>query len=80
MTNVRSKLALFGLLISLCAAITFAQTTTGTISGTVKDATGAVLPNTQIQVVNQDTGLPERFRPIRQVTMPLYCCRWATIR
>ena len=48
--------ALFGLLIFLSAAMTFAQTTTGTISGTVKDATGAVLPNAQIQVLNQDTG------------------------
>ena len=57
MINFKSKVALFGLLISLSAAMTFAQTTTGTISGTVKDATGAVLPNAQIQVLNQDTGV-----------------------
>ena len=57
MTNFGSKLALFGLLISLSTAITFAQTITGSISGTVKDSSGAVLPNAQIQVLNQDTGV-----------------------
>ena len=33
-----------------------AQGTTGTISGTVRDQTGAVLPNASIQVSNQETG------------------------
>src|SRR5580700_10860856 len=60
MTTFTSRLgfcAAFVLLISLFAAITFAQTITATISGTVKDSSGAVLPNAQIQVLNQDTGI-----------------------
>ena len=33
------------------------QVTTGTISGTVKDSTGAVLPGVQVVILNEDTGL-----------------------
>src|SRR5216684_6323694 len=42
---------------SLFAAMVFAQTVTATISGTVKDSSGLVLPNAQIEVLNQDTGI-----------------------
>ena len=42
--NSRAGLrVLVGLLILLAASLTFAQTVTGTISGTVKDSSGAVL-------------------------------------
>src|SRR6266481_1235906 len=34
-----------------------AQTTTGTISGTVKDGTGAVLSGAQVVILNEDTGI-----------------------
>src|SRR6185503_19445223 len=34
-----------------------AQVITGTIAGTVKDSTGAVLPSTAIIVLNEDTGI-----------------------
>src|SRR3989304_5919311 len=34
-----------------------AQITTGTISGTVKDSTGAVLPGATVEVQNVDTGI-----------------------
>ena len=30
---------------------------TGTISGTAKDSTGAVLPGAKVAVLNQDTGI-----------------------
>jgi hypothetical protein len=40
------------------AGAAWAQTTTGTISGTVKDSSGALLPGTRITVLNQDTGIP----------------------
>jgi hypothetical protein len=49
--------AQLGLLVSLSAAIALAQTVTGTISGTVKDSTGAVVPGAQVEVLNQDTGI-----------------------
>src|ERR1700688_1852323 len=49
--------AFFVLLISLSAGIGFAQEVTGTISGTVKDSSGAVIPRAQVQVLNQDTGI-----------------------
>jgi hypothetical protein len=51
--------------ISLCTAVAmallhsvaFGQVITGTISGTVRDSSGAVLPGTTIQVQNTDTGV-----------------------
>src|SRR5713226_976631 len=60
MMSFKSRVAFsaqLGLLVSLSAAIAFAQTVTGAISGTVKDSTGAVLPNAQVEVLNQDTGI-----------------------
>jgi len=46
------------LLVSLtCAGLALAQVTTGTISGTVRDETGAVLPGVTINAVNTDTGV-----------------------
>src|SRR5712691_229093 len=60
MMSFRSRVAFsaqLGLLVLLAAGTALAQTTTGTISGTVRDSSGLVLPNAQIEVVNQDTGL-----------------------
>ena len=34
-----------------------AQVTTGTISGTVKDSSGAVLPGAKVVILNEDTGI-----------------------
>ncbi|MGH9782576.1 MAG: carboxypeptidase-like regulatory domain-containing protein, partial [Terriglobia bacterium] len=39
-----------------------AQVTTGTISGTVADSTGAVLPGAEVVVLNEDTGIPRNVR------------------
>jgi hypothetical protein len=58
MTSFGSKVGLSALLsISLFAASAFGQTVTGTISGTVKDSSGLVLPGAQVEVLNQDTGI-----------------------
>ena len=46
-----------GLLVFLSGGITLAQVTTGTISGTVKDSTGAVLPGAKVVVLNEETGI-----------------------
>src|SRR6266852_3480759 len=48
--------ALFVLLVSLFVATAVGQTITGTISGTVRDSSGLVLPNAQVEVLNQDNG------------------------
>ena len=47
-----------GMLIVACAAgPVFGQAVSGTILGTVTDATGAVRPNAKVTVVNEGTGL-----------------------
>src|SRR5690349_12143884 len=49
-------------LLVLCAAVFFCtslvgQVTTGTISGTIKDNSGAVLPGASVEIHNVDTGI-----------------------
>ena len=46
-----------GLFVFLFGGITWAQVTTGTISGTVKDSTGAVLPDAKVVLLNEETGI-----------------------
>ena len=45
------------LCVFLFAGIARAQVSTGTISGTVKDSSGAVLPGAHVVVLNEDTGI-----------------------
>ncbi|MBI4460506.1 MAG: TonB-dependent receptor, partial [Acidobacteria bacterium] len=45
------------LLLFLASQVTLAQVTTGTISGTVRDTTGAVVPGAEVVIRNMDTGL-----------------------
>ena len=46
------------LALALCMALAgWAQVTTGIISGTVTDSTGAVLPDTKLDIQNQETGI-----------------------
>ena len=51
------RVAAWALAIALAAAAAAAQTTTGRISGTVTDASGAVLPGATITVMQTATGL-----------------------
>src|SRR5207244_11657103 len=46
-----------GLLLLLLAMPAFSQSTNATVSGTVGDATGAVLPGVEITAVNNATGV-----------------------
>src|SRR5215475_14120218 len=55
---MRSMLLLSLLLLVLAGA--FAQSTNGTITGTISDPSGAVVPTAQIEVKNQDTGIVYR--------------------
>jgi Carboxypeptidase regulatory-like domain len=41
----------------LFGRISWAQVSTGTISGTVKDSSGGVLPGLQVVISNEDTGI-----------------------
>src|SRR6266566_3404750 len=42
---------------TLCAQLALAQVNTATISGTVHDESGAVLPGASVAIQNQDTGI-----------------------
>ena len=53
----RRVLRMVGLLLFLSVGITWAQVTTGTISGTVKDSTGAALTGATVVVLNEETGI-----------------------
>ncbi len=53
---LRARVALFAAIVILCAANAFAQFS-ATVQGTVKDATGAVVPNATILVTNTETGV-----------------------
>lgn len=50
-------LVLLSLLVFLYTQVTWGQGTTGTISGTVKDSSGAVLPGATVAIVNEETDL-----------------------
>ena len=52
-----SALVSFGLLAAPHEARAQAQAANGVIEGTVTDASGAVVPNAKVKVVNLDTGL-----------------------
>ena len=41
----------------ICGQLVLAQISTGTISGTVKDTTGAVVPGAKVEILNDDTGI-----------------------
>lgn len=53
---IRRTLCGLGLLLLLSGGFVLAQMTTGTISGTVRDASGAVIPGVEIALRNLDTG------------------------
>lgn len=52
------KKFLAGLLIALASSVfVYAQTSRGTVSGIVKDPTGAVIPGAQVTLTNNDTSV-----------------------
>ncbi len=54
------RVVLSGIFLAVCMAFTngaFAQSDRGTITGTVTDSTGAVVPNTPVQIKNTVTGV-----------------------
>src|SRR5262245_9913740 len=62
MPRHRSIIIFALLLVVVCAAPLFAQTVTGTLSGTVTDATSAVVPDIEITAKNTETGLTRAIK------------------
>src|SRR5689334_10102508 len=56
MNQVCSRAALLALVIFVCATLAFGQSDLGSISGFVKDPSGATIPNAKVSATNQ-TGL-----------------------
>src|SRR5262245_4245568 len=55
---MRQQLALLGLVFFLLSGtLVSGQGTTATISGTVSDSTGAIVPGTKIVILNEETGI-----------------------
>ena len=50
------RLSIVGIAALFCSHLIVAQVTTGTISGTVQDASGASIPGTEVAIRNLDTG------------------------
>src|SRR5215467_705258 len=54
---MRHRVLLFAVFLCLVATSAFAQSDRGTITGTVADASGAVIPGATVQAKNVETGL-----------------------
>ena len=64
----------------LSVALARAQDTTGTILGTITDASGAVLPGVTVTVKNTDTSQSGPSSPMKADVTASRCLRRATTR
>ncbi|MGI8784637.1 MAG: TonB-dependent receptor domain-containing protein [Acidobacteriota bacterium] len=55
MKNLRLTCLLFVVVTGLCAAVVTAQSSTATVTGTVKDASGAVIPGVEVVIIHVET-------------------------
>ena len=62
------------------ATSSFAQVDTGSILGTIKDTSGAVMPGVKVTLTNDDTGLAITSLPARQVNIHSHRLRSGTIQ
>lgn len=56
-TSIHVRFLTLTILVFICSISAVAQLPTGTILGTVKDSTGAAVPNATVTIQNTDTGL-----------------------
>ncbi len=56
MLRITSQFLLLALFVVILAAPLSAQVPTGTITGTITDPSGAVIPNAKVTVTNKNTG------------------------
>src|SRR5262245_17273580 len=56
MSSLRGIVLLVGL---LAASVAFSQTSTATLTGTVRDSTGAILPSVAVTVTNTDRNVSQ---------------------
>src|SRR5678816_3600924 len=56
----RPLFALFFALLYSCSLVAFAQQETATITGEVKDASGASIPKAQVTITNTETGISSK--------------------
>jgi hypothetical protein len=54
------KIVFFLLVVSLCTTPAWPQASTGTVSGTVRDSTGGVIPGASVTLTNADTNLESK--------------------
>ena len=53
--RIQVQVAVAGLCLILACAAAWSQATTATVLGTVKDSTGASVPNANVTAINTDT-------------------------
>src|SRR5690348_8902521 len=56
------RVVLSAFFLLLCVPAVWPQTTTGTVSGTVRDQSGAVVPNAEMVLTNSETNVAARTR------------------
>jgi hypothetical protein len=54
--NLRSRICCLAVTVTVCANLAIAQTTNGSISGTITDPSGAAVGGVQVQISSPDTG------------------------
>jgi hypothetical protein len=79
MIHRNSRVVCFSCILALAAwlllpAAAFAQATTGAISGTVTDPTGAAVPDAAVTIRNLDTGITREVASDSEAVTVCRCC------
>jgi hypothetical protein len=66
--NLLKRLALLFLAFATLAPLAWPQASTGTVSGTVRDQTGAVIPGAAVSLTNTATNVASKTTPTRRAS------------